>query len=209
MKILNNICAIYGSGEFADSARSLTTNDIYNMFDMDAVVEFYQDEYKTEITETTREEQLQKIFDLSHTYNGEEVTINGVQYTVNSEIELNSSSIGHAHAMNLEDAISDEKYLDVLISEDDNGRVQTIWLGTDASEWGSSVTSGSEGYVNFGIYSFYYTSYSNGLAMETLYSTYDDKDESFSYYLRPVVTLKTGLSVASGSGTEEDPYTLK
>lgn len=208
VEILNEVCAIYGTGEFAQSARSMKSDDITNMFDMEKLIDYYQDEYETDIESTTVSEQLNEIYKLIHVLNETQTTIDGTTYTYYDMFNWTPSS----SKIGFDKVISNETYLDLLLLGQRTEYNDDVWLADEIVSQGGVVTGNV---VELGIYYYSYYNYTqrkwSTLELSDLYRNYGsgEQNNSGSHSLRPVVTLKSSVTIDGGSGTEDDPYTLK
>lgn len=196
---LNKICRIYANNPAAVSARSMNDQDINNLFDMNAVIKYYQNKYETDITGTDRDEQLNQIYNLIYPSNGETKTVNGRTATYNEKFNWDTSGTG----MRFNAAITDDAKQSVANIKNQ----RDVWLANKIVG-----CDGVKGKVTFGIYHYGYYRfekiYANDLQPIYIYDVTNDRSSERGKYIRPVVTVKIDAD-ATGDGTEANPFVIK
>ena len=208
VKELNAISEIYGKGEFAESARSMKMEDINQYLDVDEVGRFYQNEYEVDLSEYSGQDKWNKIYELMNADYGKEYTLNSSTRKVSFAFDWYSRE-----NIDLREVIKDQNVINVLQVNADEDKQNKIILADEIVKLGKYAQEPSYFILGLGFYRVSDSSSTYG--METLGDeNSEDAPNNVVYranetFIRPVVTLKNNVRIDRGTGTEEDPFTLK
>ena len=224
---LNNVINIYLNKDYATKARSLNRADIETMLDLEAtkkqLLKIYDSDsilYKRDENidiSGTREEALENMSKTYYSY------LTG--YTYGDVITIDGESIQYNLKFPLEkgfyDCITNEEYRDLLEG------TFSVWLGDKPSTSINYNWNYQSYYIDYKSYILSFETDDNGIKW------YEMKSSDWFYRLnlsetgentftkgsgiegthegniKPIVTLKSGLKISGGKGTEDSPYTIK
>ena len=121
--------------------------------------------------------------------------INETNTTANEKIKITQTYWNKTMSANDFDGENKEMYYKLFINNGSN--YPTYWMSSRCVIAYSSNASFYVRYVSSGYVGAYY-----------LYRS-DDREASFAYAFRPVITLNSNVQVTSGNGTESTPFEIK
>ena len=209
---LNNISKIFATGENAIFGRSMNLSDVINLIGIDKIAKVYENE--VDLSAYSGEEKLKQAYKLMNEEYGNTYTFESQTKTVNSAFNINSSM----NAFGIDKITDDKTTIDLLLTS--NGKTgENIWLADEIVDVGKIGREAS--YFNCGLATYdvtkrtQYTGYtgeniSSSIGFETLYYiNYNQRSSYPDNFIRVVVTLDKNTKVSGGTGTSEQPYTLK
>lgn len=206
VEVLNDISAIYGTGNNAKSARSLTAEDINKMIDLDELVKYYQNKYEVDIdTSGSREQTFENVYKVANKFYGQEKKFGDETFVINSTFDWSSGM----NSFGLETVIKDETYLSMLKIED----AKEIWLADKMIEYSENPMMGWTR-ADLKVGKYYYNKFSS-FGSESLNGISADMNGGHAqkagqsergFYVRPVVTIKADAKLNGGKGTESEPW---
>ena len=211
---LNNICAIYGTGEFAKGARSINLDDYYNLIGWDNLANYYginsnNDEVRDDIYKAmnSRYGNNGTKVNSQHTNFPDSQGNNG--FSTKSEFDISSnvkvdfkSSVVSSNSLQYKTMSIYNK--DTLVKEILG---KNFWIANTFEDYFNREQYDLE--KAWGIY-FATSDYEIGakaLAYNII-NIRDGNDFGKANYIRPIVTLDANLENNGGSGTAEDPYII-
>lgn len=211
---LNNISKIYATGEYATSGRNMNLSDLVNLIRIDKIAKVYENENEVDLSSYSGEEKLEQAYKLMNEEYGNTYTFDGQTKTVNSAFNISSSM----NAFGIDKITDDKTTIDLLLIP--NGKIgENVWLADEIVDVGKIGREAS--YFKCGL-AYYdvtertqYTGYtgeaiSSSIGFETLYYiNYNQQSSYLDNFIRTVVTLDKNTKVSGGTGTSEQPYTLK
>lgn len=220
----NNICSIYGNGENAVSARSMTYEDVIKIIGIDTLAEYFDEDLSTYSTE---EEKIAKVLELlakkndvkpNNNYGNELQMDEGYNYIpdVNSQDGYTQTTAldetdSYIYITHIESGmVNDKDKMTVVVGTDDG---KGCWLATNYIAQ-SSTNWGKNNRIVFGLY--YAGAVFNVLSNCSISPTnivVSDKttpSDQTSYLVRPVVELdkNTVLKNENGDGSRDNPYVI-
>lgn len=184
IKELDNISKMYGQGKGADSARSITINDVNKLTGYDPETSNYEAGQKYAYGNEMTYSGLSKYYD--------EENDEWKRLDTNEPITIKSNY--YAYSIN-DKILSDSIEADLL-----NVKRKTYWT---KDRFAYTIDNG----CYFGIRCVYKNS-TYGMEYGGLYSTFGNKGQ-LSYGVRPVVSLKSSVVVLQKDGTSENPHEIQ
>jgi hypothetical protein len=222
---LNNICAIFGKGKNAISARSMDYKDAIKIIG----IEHFEEYYDTDLSSyNTEDEKVEKILELLAKEN--KMTANNANYGKDFEVTKNTyvpdstseDGFSQAETLNSTDSyifithietdLTSNKDTISLFAGKESGKV--CWLATPYKRLhhSSRAKDSSEDYVEYGVYATYADLNilrNSSIDPVALYAS-DNTSDSYhnSCYVRPIVSLDKNTKVTSGDGSSTEPYEI-
>lgn len=224
---LNNICAIYGNGEHAISARSIQYEDIIKGIGFDT----FESSYNITLSGTD-DEKIKTIIDTIAT---KQVDDNEINVNYGSEFSLSKKENQYKPSdeneegyieggeqtlkddyipyIRVEDWFTSEK--DVLELLFGTERPETFWIPKTAvrksyTGWVYSEENNETDYYVYNAYTGDDNNFTNTVVKgEILFSSAKHDGYSESSLIRPVVVLDKDTKTTGGTGSLDDPFILK
>lgn len=218
---LNNISAIYGNGDGAVSARSMTIEDVLKGEGLEIIA----NELGVDISKyATDDEKIQALYDYMpntssyHIINGaiglkeelnKEVTVTSdkIMYepdknSENGYKETNSITCKNVYlpdVMHLSRINMDEELQKILFTNDQK---YYIWLANSVS---TVKKAGDEKYISYEAF----RGEDGNIRKITLFTSRNNvREQEIESYVKAVVTLEQNIKTTGGDGSESNPYTI-
>ena len=211
---LNNICAIYGTGECATGARSMTVRDVNELIG----IENYANELNIDLTQyNSKDEQWEAIYKGMNSNYGEEFAKVVGEVNEQQQIPDKNSETGYREVSEVTDKIKSimKAFGDSYYHLEKYNNTKEILDLVGANFWLADTTSrviATAGYGGYGTYTVYNISEHRRMEIANFGSTNTKMKVSSSTTkrnVRPVVSLSNSTKVVEGAGTESDPYKIK
>lgn len=201
---LNNICGIYGKGNKAISARSMTYEDIFDGLGLENFINTLNLDVSDCKNDKEKWLKVYQVLSQDKDFN-KEITINEETFepskdNQNGYIETSSLTVKHSNLtynlnVNLEKYNRNEDILELLFSTDN---YHYCWLANT----GIQVRGNQVDYQG-------YACGDGDLYALTLFTNINHTSKKSSCYVRPVVTIDSNAKVIGGTGTSTDMYVIK
>ena len=204
-EVLNTACnELYGKGRYAESARSLNTEDINKLANYNPkTYSGYGDLYKYRFSTEAGYMQYSKSTDNGKTWS-EWLNITGLSYqtfrmpgsteTISADNPKESEEIEHTtYIYTISSQITDTNIVNMITKGTGNSNL-TQWIA-------SRAINCSDGYAGFRVHNLY----NGNMSYDALYESNGDSNNP-SCSVRPVVSLKTNVQL---EGNSEDGWIIK
>lgn len=195
---LDNISKIYATGKHAVSGRSLKTDDIIGLIDIDKLTQYYENKFETDLSIYNDNEKIEKIYKLMYDEYGN-------TYNIDGEEKIVDDALYYFGIMQIENIVNNPVVIDLLKSE-------KVWLADKRIN--KMKTSNLD--FNYGIssYSVSNSSVSSDFNIidfqtSTLFLVSDKYSFQKDNLVKPVIKMESNIEIENGSGTENEAYTLK
>ena len=218
---LNNICAIYGTGECATGARSMTVRDVNELIG----IENYANELNIDLTQyNSKDEQWEAIYKGLNSNYGESIAKLVGDGNMQQQVTDRNSETGYREVSEVTDKVTDkisnikkpsdgDNYYD--LANYNNKREILELIGEDfwLADTGLIGPTSFDRYGFYGVYNLSKVGPNNhSLAIRSFACTNAKVNFSTSpaeKNVRPVVSLSNSTKVIEGTGTASDPYKIK
>ena len=224
---LNSICAIYGKGENAISARSMTYEDIIKVIGFNT----FESAYNITLSGTDDEKIQSLMKEIATNKEIKGIAKNGnygTEFTLTKKENQYKPSDENkdGHIEGGEQTLKDSYLPSIRIKDDldpENdilelalGNTHPFWIANTAIRKSSTSWSADEENNCADYYSYYATPGGSSFDNSVLSSTHmyrsnnslPTTDSVRTKYIRPVVTLNKDTKVDGGTGTKEDPFKI-
>ena len=184
---LENICAIFGKGEHAQSARCMKEIDVYKAIGWDKLASKFGISYKAGASD----EEKYKMFLETYQTQNEHNKIKDYSFPDDRGTYVNFSEF----------TINDKDY-DLALGKNR----QTTWLANTSKYKGDGY---EQGFMKYSGKPFGYLTVNSYYLMTTDDNHRIGRDFNGGAAIRPVVTLKANTALDGGTGDSSSPYILK